>query len=50
MLLEFVVPSLRITVLTHMSDDHSLQWWLNEILELEEDELITMCIHMVEKQ
>jgi hypothetical protein len=50
MLLEFVVPSLRIAVVTHMSDDHSLQWWLDELLELEEDELIAICIHMVEKQ
>ena len=33
-----------------MSDDHSLQRWLDELLELEEDELIAICIHMVDKK
>jgi hypothetical protein len=34
--LEFVVPSLRIAVVTQMLDDQSLQRWLDELLELEE--------------
>jgi hypothetical protein len=35
--LEFVVPSLRISLTTQMSDEQSLQKWLDELMELEED-------------
>jgi hypothetical protein len=35
--LEFVVPSLRVTLATQMIDDQSLQHRLDELMELEED-------------
>jgi hypothetical protein len=35
--LEFVVPSLRISLATQMFDDQSLQKQLDELMELEED-------------
>jgi len=35
--LEFMVPSLKIAVATHMLNGHSLQRWLDELLKLEDD-------------
>jgi hypothetical protein len=38
--LELVVPSLDISIVTHMSNDQSLQKQFIELLEREEDQLI----------
>jgi hypothetical protein len=36
-MLEFMVPSLRIALATHMTDAQSLQHMLDELMNLEED-------------
>jgi hypothetical protein len=38
--LEFVVPSLRVSLATQMTDDQSLQHRLDELMELEEDRMM----------
>jgi len=35
--LEFVVPSLRVALATHMTNEQSLQQKLGELMELKED-------------
>lgn len=48
--LEYIVTSLRIAITTCMSDDHSLQQWLDELMELEEDRLMAGHNQQVEKR
>jgi hypothetical protein len=48
--LEFVVPSLWVSLATQMTDEQSLQQRLDELMELEEDHMMAGFIQVVEKQ
>jgi hypothetical protein len=50
MLLEFVVPSLRVTLATQMTNDQSFQHRLDELMELEEDCMMVGFSQVVEKE
>jgi hypothetical protein len=47
--LEFVVPSLRVSLTTQMTNDQSLQHRLDELMELEEDQIMAGFNQVVEK-
>jgi hypothetical protein len=47
--LEFVVPSLKVSLTTQMTDDQSLQHRLDELMELEEDHMMVYFSQVVEK-
>jgi hypothetical protein len=48
--LEFVVPSLWVTLATQMTDDQSLQHRLDELMELEEDRMMVGFSQVVKKE
>jgi hypothetical protein len=49
MSLEFVVPSLCVTLAAQTTNDQSLQHRLDELMELEEDQIMESFIQVVEK-
>lgn len=48
--MEFLVPSLRVTLFTEMMEKGAMENKLNELMELEEDNIIAGLDHQVQKQ